>query len=193
MVDDEHGGFENAGGDDLQLDAVGEGRGGAKLVLLGVGFAHGVHELAPDGHPFRGFEVVVLEEDEERGGAQERGVLSVELRFALFGPSVGGWLVVWVADDGGSEGRWVERRCWGDGWSFCRGCVFGEALGLQASGRERMKTMRADTWSRRHYVLGKVWRTLGLVDVLFDLEVNANSHLAAFPNVKFIFTSPVRR
>lgn len=57
----------------------------------------------------------MLEEENERRGAEQRGVPSVELGFAVFGRSMGGRLVVWVADDRGNE-SWLVRR---EGWSDC--------------------------------------------------------------------------
>ena len=38
----------------------------------------------------------MLEEDNERGGAEERGILAVKLRSGVFGGSVGGRLGSWV-------------------------------------------------------------------------------------------------
>lgn len=87
--DDFKGGAEDAGLDDLDLDGVGlrenglVGAGG--LLDLGVGLPQRVGELAADGHPFVGFEVVVLEEEDERRGAEEGGVLPVELGLAELG------------------------------------------------------------------------------------------------------------
>ena len=71
-------------------------------------------EFAADGHPFCGFEVVVLEEEEEGRGAEEGGVLAVELGFAVFGGLVGGRLGWWEAGDwrdgGGYLVDWGGRR-----------------------------------------------------------------------------------
>ena len=116
MLDDEERGFENAGLDYLHFYSLGQGR----LVLGGVGvgvdFVHGVRKLAPDRHPFGGFKVVVLEEKEERRRAEEGGVLSVELGFALFGSAVGRRLSWWIEGHRGwmllDEGcRSCDCRC----------------------------------------------------------------------------------
>lgn len=73
-------------------------------------------EFAADGHPFRGFEVVVLEEEEEGRGAEERGVLAVELGFAVFGRLVGGRLGWWKAGD------WRDRAGCLVNWRGGRDC-----------------------------------------------------------------------
>lgn len=51
--------------------------------------AKSVGELAADGHPFGGLKVVVLEEEHQRGGAEEGGVLAMELGLAELGRTVG--------------------------------------------------------------------------------------------------------
>lgn len=71
---DEERGFEYACLNCLHLDCRGEG-GGVCLV----DFQEGGVQFTAYGHPFRGFEVVVLEEEHERGGAQQGAVLPVEL------------------------------------------------------------------------------------------------------------------
>lgn len=61
---DEEGGFEDADLDGLELD--GGGVVGGEVV---VDFFEGEGQLAADGHPFFGAEVVVLEEEEQGRGA----------------------------------------------------------------------------------------------------------------------------
>lgn len=61
-------------------------------------------KFSSDCYPFRGFEIVVLKKKEERGGAQQRSVLAMELGFAVFGRFVGGRLGYWVAEVGGKRG-----------------------------------------------------------------------------------------
>lgn len=56
---------------------------------VGVVGAKSGGEFAADGHPFVGLEVVVLEEEHERGGAEEGGVLAMELGLAELGRTVG--------------------------------------------------------------------------------------------------------
>lgn len=103
MFCDREGGLEDPGLEGLQADFWSV-VGGAGFV----GFFQGEGEFAADGHPFCRFEVCVLEEEEERGGAQEGGVLSVQLRFAEFGRFVGGWLSGWVAGDLGWRRKGVN-------------------------------------------------------------------------------------
>lgn len=95
----------------------------------GVGFAHSLPQLSPNRHPFRGFEIVVLEEDKQRGAAEQRCVLSVELRSAVFGCAVGGRLVVWVTDNWGDEGWLMEGGCWSRCGGCNRRCISGETMG----------------------------------------------------------------
>ena len=57
----------------------------------------------------------MLEEKEEGGGAEERGILAVELRFAEFWRFMGRGLAWWEACDWWREaGHLSERCCWGD-------------------------------------------------------------------------------
>jgi hypothetical protein len=75
---------------------------------LGVDFGEGGGELAADGDPFAGLEVVVLEEEGEGGGVQQRGVLAQQLGFAelrrLEGLGLGGRLLGFQLRDGGELG-----------------------------------------------------------------------------------------
>ena len=64
MFCDGEGGLEDPCLDGLQADVRGVVGGGGF-----VGFFQGDGEFAADGHPFCGFEVRVLEEEEEGGGA----------------------------------------------------------------------------------------------------------------------------
>lgn len=87
--------------DDLDLDPV------CKILvwlpcLAGVRFVDfpkGLCEFAADAHPFAGIEVVMLEEEDEGAGAEERGILPQKLGFAKLGRLVGGWLGSGVAGD----------------------------------------------------------------------------------------------
>lgn len=136
VLDDAQGCGEDARLHDLQLD----GRG---LVVcwqalgeaLGVDLGEGEGELAADGDPFAGFEVVVLEEEEQGGGVQERGVLAEELGFAEFsgfeGGGLGGWMAGFELGDGG---RWDEG---GGGYRSCGGRILAwEEGGCDALGAE---------------------------------------------------------
>ena len=67
VFDHAESGGEDPGLNDLELGALGEGRVGG--FVLGVESVEGAVEFAADGHPFGGFEVVVLEEEHQRGGA----------------------------------------------------------------------------------------------------------------------------
>ena len=71
-------------------------------------FLQSLGELSPYADPFAGFEVVVLEEEHERVGAQEGGVLAEELGLAELGALEGWWLFSWVEGDWGGDG---DRVC----------------------------------------------------------------------------------
>lgn len=96
---------ENAGLDDLQLNAVREflcrqARRNPRLIDLLQRF----RELSPYANPLIGLEIVVLEEKCERCRTEERGILSEELGFAQLR-----WLVGWrlcgrIAGDGRNRG-----------------------------------------------------------------------------------------
>lgn len=90
---DAEGGFEDVGLDDLELDCGAYGAGASAAVMVGgedgsVQLLHGDREFATDGGPFGGFEVVVLEEEDERVGLEERDVGAQELRSPQLGSSV---------------------------------------------------------------------------------------------------------
>lgn len=107
---------------DLQLD-VGrdvDGRRGGCVGRRG-GRWHGSEgelEFAAQGGPFDGAEVVLLEDEHERGGAQERRVGAEELGFArLDGAGAGGFggrdVVVGQLEGGGDGGGCcVVPPCW---------------------------------------------------------------------------------
>lgn len=106
---DEEGGFEDAGLDRFELDGGREGGGGE----LGVDFFEGGLQFPAHGHPFRGFEVVVLEEEEQRRREQQGRVLPVELRLAELGGLVGRRLGSRVAGEGRRGGGGLVERCGG--------------------------------------------------------------------------------
>ena len=120
------GGAEDAGFYDLELGVGGDGAFSCFFCSSfdfglgwGIGFVdllEGLRELAAEAHPFRGFEVGVLEEDHHGCGAKEGGVLAVELGFAEFWRSVR-----WRLGRRISGYRWMggchllNRGCWGNG------------------------------------------------------------------------------
>ena len=71
----------------------------------------------------------MLEEEQQGGGAQQGGVLAVELRFAELGWAVGGGLRGWVAGYGGGGGECLRGR--GSGRDGLEGGV-GAGLGGEA-------------------------------------------------------------
>lgn len=105
---DEEGGLEDADLDRFELDRGRQGGG-----ELGVDFSERGFQLPPHGHPFRGFEVVVLEEEEQGCREQQRRVLPVELRLAELGGLVGGRLGSRVAGDGRGRGGHLGEGCGG--------------------------------------------------------------------------------
>lgn len=116
MLDHEECGFEDFGRDHLDFDAVGQWRAWVgKTHNFGVNFPQGLRQLASNRKPFGSVEAIMLEKENEGRGAEQRGVPSVELGFAVFGWSMRGRLIVWVADDGRNESRLVR----GEGWSDC--------------------------------------------------------------------------
>lgn len=77
---------EDGGADDRELDGISlvcRRDEGGRLLL--VDFAESESKFATDRHPFCGFEVGVLEDEDEGRGAEEGSILPVELRFAVFG------------------------------------------------------------------------------------------------------------
>lgn len=97
-LDDLQGRGKDAGLDNLRLCSVGElGIGQAQL---GVELPEGGIEFTADAGPFGGAQVVVLEEEDEGRGAQEGGVLAVQLGLAELWGFVRGWLGGWEARDG---------------------------------------------------------------------------------------------
>ena len=96
VFSDEEGRFENTDLEGLDFDSGCEICG--EVV---VDFFQGRVQFPAYGHPFGGFEIVVLEEEEEGRGAEQGGVLPVELRFAKFGRPVRWWLGLGKAGDWG--------------------------------------------------------------------------------------------
>lgn len=110
----QQGRLEDPGLDRLDFDSRREVRGEVAVHLL-----KGEMQLPAYGHPFRGSEVVVLEEEEQGRGTQQGGVLPVELRFAELGRFVRGRLGPRVAGDwgrgGGQLGGWSRGGYGGGG------------------------------------------------------------------------------
>lgn len=89
MLNDTQRRFEDVRLHDLELNGVCDGRfRTAGLGVCLVDFAERFAQFAADIDPFYGLEVVVLEKDYERHGAEDGSVLAVELGFAEFGPAV---------------------------------------------------------------------------------------------------------
>lgn len=110
----QQGRLEDADLDRLDFDGWGEVRGEVAVHLF-----KGELQLPANGHPFRGSEVAVLEEEEQGRGTQQGGVLPVELRFAELGRFVRGRLGTRVAGDwgrgGGQLGEWSRGGGGGGG------------------------------------------------------------------------------
>ena len=87
------GNLKDARLDGLNLDVRSQGWGAPALRgNLLVHFLHGLVQLSADGSPFYRLKVVVLQEDHERRGADDGGVLPEELGPAVFGVAVRGRL-----------------------------------------------------------------------------------------------------
>ena len=87
VFSDEEGCFEHTDSERLDFYSGCEVHG--EVV---VDFFQGPVQFPTYGHPFGRFEVVVLEKEEEGRGAEQGGVLPVELRIAQFGRLVRWWL-----------------------------------------------------------------------------------------------------
>lgn len=98
VVCNKESGAEDGGADDRDLDSVGlrTGRGKRRGLLL-VNLSQSGDKFATNRHPFYGLEIVVLEDEDEGRGAKKRSILPVELRFAVFGGLVRGWLCRWIS------------------------------------------------------------------------------------------------